>query len=66
MSNQEKRKLQGDLTAAFLTLNGAYKRDGERLLTRAYSGRTRGSGLIRFYAESLYCDAKEVLKQVAQ
>lgn len=44
----------------------AYERARERLLTRAYSGRTRDNDLIRYYAEILYCHANEVLKQVAQ
>jgi len=40
----EKRKLQGDLTAAFHYLNGAYKKAGEGLFTRACGDRIRGSG----------------------
>jgi len=40
----DKRRLRGDLTAAFQYLKGPYKRAGERLLTRACSGRTRGNG----------------------
>jgi len=40
----EKRMLHGDLTAAFQYLNGACKRAGEGLLTRAWSDRTRSNG----------------------
>ncbi|GAB0189086.1 mitochondrial enolase superfamily member 1 [Grus japonensis] len=41
----EKRKLLGDLIAAFQYLKGAYKKAGEGLFTRACSDRTRGNGL---------------------
>jgi len=37
----EKRRLLGDLIAAFLYLKGAYKKAGEGLFTRACSDRTR-------------------------
>jgi len=40
----EKRILQGDLTAIFQYLKGAYKKAGEGLTTRAWSDRTRGNG----------------------
>jgi len=40
----EKRRLRGDLTAAFQYLNGAYRKDGEGLFTRMCSDRTRGNG----------------------
>ncbi|KGL95043.1 hypothetical protein N301_01577, partial [Charadrius vociferus] len=40
----EKRRLQGDLTAAFQYLKGAYCRAGEELFTRAFSDRTWGNG----------------------
>jgi len=40
----EKRRLWGDLTAAFQYLKVAYKKTGEGLFTRVYSDRTRGSG----------------------
>jgi len=40
----EKRRLQGDLTAAFQYLNGAYRRDRDKLFIRACSNRTRGNG----------------------
>ena len=43
LSSQE-RRLRGDLTVAFQYLKGAYKQDGERLLTRMGSDRTRGNG----------------------
>ena len=38
----EKRRLWGDLIAAFQYLKGAYKQEGERLLMRVDSDRTRG------------------------
>ncbi|KAK4812295.1 hypothetical protein QYF61_014081 [Mycteria americana] len=38
----EKRQLRGDLTAAAQYLKGACRKEGERLLTRACSDRTRG------------------------
>ncbi|KAK4806794.1 hypothetical protein QYF61_005590 [Mycteria americana] len=40
----EKRRLWGDLIVAFQYVKGAYKKDGERLFTRACSDRTRGIG----------------------
>ncbi|KAK4807038.1 hypothetical protein QYF61_018379 [Mycteria americana] len=40
----EKRRLQGDLIAAFQYLKGPYKKDGDRLFTRACCDRTRGNG----------------------
>jgi len=38
--NLEKRRLRGDLKAAFQYLKGAYKKAGEGLLTSACSDRT--------------------------
>ncbi|KAK4806756.1 hypothetical protein QYF61_005552 [Mycteria americana] len=40
----EKRSLWGDLIAAYQYIKGAYKKDGERLFTRACSDRARGKG----------------------
>jgi len=37
----EKRKLQGDLTAAFQYLKVACRKDGENLFSKACSDRTR-------------------------
>jgi len=40
----EKRRLQGNLTAAFQHLEGAYKKDVDGLFSRACCNRTRGNG----------------------
>jgi len=40
----KKRRLRDDLLAAFQFLKGAYRKDGEGLLTRVCSDRTRGNG----------------------
>ncbi|KAK4816631.1 LOW QUALITY PROTEIN: hypothetical protein QYF61_019330, partial [Mycteria americana] len=40
----EKRRLQGNLIVAFQYLKGDYKKDGNRLFSRACSNRTRGNG----------------------
>jgi len=40
----EKRRLRGDLTAAFLYLKGAYRKDGEGLFARVCRDRTKGNG----------------------
>jgi len=40
----EKRRLQGDLIAAFQYLMGAYKQERERIFTWSNSDRTRGNG----------------------
>jgi len=42
--NLEKRRLWGDLLAAFQYLKGAYRKDGEGLFTSVCSDRTRGNG----------------------
>ena len=39
-----KRRLQGDLNAAFQYLKGAYNKDGDKLFSRACCDRTRGNG----------------------
>ena len=39
----EKRRLQGDLTAAFQYLKGAYRKDAENIFSRACCDRTRSN-----------------------
>ena len=39
----EKRRLQGDLIAAFQYLKGAYRKDGEGVFNRQFSGRMSGN-----------------------
>ena len=39
----EKRRLRGDLIAAFRYLKGAYRKDGEGLFIRECNDRTRGN-----------------------
>ena len=41
----EKRRLRGDLSAAFQDLQGAYKQEGRQLFTRVNNSRTRGNGV---------------------
>ena len=41
----EKRRLRGDLIAAFQYLKGAYKQEGSQLFERVDNSRTRGNGL---------------------
>ena len=40
----EKRRLQGDLVAAFQYFKGAHRKDGERLFIRECRDRMRGNG----------------------
>ena len=44
MFSLEKRKLQGDLIAAFQYLKGAYKQEGSQLFERVNNSRTGGNG----------------------
>ena len=44
MFRLEKRRLGGDLTAAFQCLKGAYKQEGSQLFERVDNSRTRGNG----------------------
>ena len=41
----EKRRLRGDLIAAFQYLKGAYTQEGSQLFERVDNSRTRGNGL---------------------
>ena len=42
--SMEKRRLQGNLIAAFQYLKGAYKHEGSQLFERVDNSRTRGNG----------------------
>ena len=41
----EKRRLWGDLIAAFQYLKGSYKQEGSQLFERVDNSRTRGNGV---------------------
>ena len=45
MFSLKKRRLQGDLIAAFQYLKRSYKKDGEGLFAQIVNDRTRGNGL---------------------
>ena len=44
MFSLEKRRLWGDVIAAFQYLKGAYKQEGSQLFTRVDNSRTRRNG----------------------
>ena len=67
----EKSRLRGDLIAAFQYLNGAYKKDGDKVFNRTCRNRTRGNGFKlkegRFRLEEIFdSEGGETLEQVAQ
>ncbi|KAK4818640.1 hypothetical protein QYF61_016611 [Mycteria americana] len=68
----EKRRLQGDLIAAFQYFKGACKKDGDRHFSRACCGRTRGNGCklkeiqTGHKGEMFYDEGGETLEQVAR
>ena len=70
----EKRRLRGDLRVAFQYLNGGYKKEGDRLLSRVCCDKTRGNcfklkeGRFRLdiRKKSFYNQSGEALEQIAQ
>jgi len=64
----------GDLTVAFQYLKGAYKQEGEQLLTRVNSDRTRGNGFkprqgrfrLDIRRKFFHTEGGDALEQVAQ
>jgi len=70
----EKRRLQGDLLAAFQYLKGSYRKEGDYLLSKACCDRTRGNGLnqresrfrLDIRKKFFYHEGGETLEQIAQ
>ncbi|KAK4825596.1 hypothetical protein QYF61_000685 [Mycteria americana] len=56
----EKRSLRGDLIEGFPYLKGAYKKDGDRLFSRACCNRTRVETTLR---AALICQPMEAFTQ---
>ena len=56
----EKRRLWGDLSAAFPYLKGDYKQEGSQLFTRDDDGRTSGK-CLKLMEERFKLDSGEVL-----
>jgi len=69
-----KRRLWGDFIAAFQYLKGAYKKDGDKLCSRACCDRTRGNGFklkegtfrLDIRKKFFYHEGGETLEWVAQ
>ena len=69
-----KTRLRGHIIAAFQYLKGAYKKDGDKVFSRARCNRTRGNGFKlkegRFRSDVRkkisYNEGGEMLEQVAQ
>ena len=55
------RKLSGDMTAAVQYLKRAYRKDGDRLFSRACSDRTRGDGFKMKEGDSYWREGRSVL-----
>ena len=64
MFSLEKRRLQGDLIAAFQYLKGAYEQKGSLLFGRVDNSRTRENGFK--LKEGRFRFSGEVLEQAAQ
>ncbi|KAK4831274.1 hypothetical protein QYF61_016744 [Mycteria americana] len=70
----EKRRLWGDLIAAFQYLKGAYRKDGDRLFIKACCDRTKSNGFklregrfrLDLRKKFFYSEGGEALEQVAQ
>ena len=62
----EKRRLRGDLVAAFQYLNGAYRKDGDKRFSRTCYDRTRGNsfklreGRFKVHIRKTFFTAREV------
>ena len=69
-----KRRLQGDLIAAFQYPKGAYKQEGSKLFERVENSRTTGNGFklkegrfrLDVRGKVLYQESGEVLERAAQ